>query len=175
MDGGTGLLRPLVTHVAAILPAHQPTMKEIEVRIHSHDGQEPRVIAINEGATIEDLLRKVSPEGHAALYLVIGDEEHRREHRERIADTGIKHGQDVHCHPHLIHYRVDDEPQETTTHILTPTEIMEKAKVDPKTHYLIRLIGEKDQESYKDRPDAKIHMHEGMRFITASLGPTPVS
>lgn len=150
-------------------------MKEIEVTVHSHDGHEPRVIVINEDATIEDLLRRVSPEDHPKLYLVVGDEDHRRERHERMVDAGIKHGHDVHCHPHVIHYRVDDEPQETTKHIMTPTEIMGKAKVDPKTHYLIRLIGEKTQESYKDRPDAKIHMHEGMRFITASLGPTPVS
>jgi hypothetical protein len=60
-------------------------------------------------------------------------------------------------------------------HILTPNEIMANAGIDPNAHYLIRLVGEKNQESYKDRPDAPIHMHEGMRFITASLNPTPVS
>ena len=133
------------------------------------------MIAINEEATIEDLLRLVSPDGHAELYLVVGDEERRRDRHECIGEAGVKHGQDVHCHPHVIHYLVDGEAQETTKHILTPTDIMDKAKVDPKTHYLIRLIGEKKQESYQDRPEAKIHMHQGMRFITASLGPTPVS
>jgi hypothetical protein len=150
-------------------------MKEIEVRIHSHDGLEPRVITINEDATIEDLLRKASPDAHEALYLVLADEGHRRERHQRIVDAGIRHGSDVHCHEKVIHYKVDDEPQETERHILTPTEIMDKAKIDSKSHYLIRLIGKKDQESYKDRPDATIHMHEGKRFITASLGPTPVS
>ena len=97
----------------------------------------------------------VSPDGHAELYLVVGDEERRRDRHECIGEAGVKHGQDVHCHPHVIHYLVDGEAQETTKHILTPTDIMDKAKVDPKTHYLIRLIGEKKQESYQDRPEAK--------------------
>jgi hypothetical protein len=80
-------------------------------------------------------------------------------------------------HPHVIHYSVDDEPQETTKKELTPRQIMEDAKpkrIDPESHYLVLIQGE-HRHSYKDHPDEIIHMHEGMCFISVSTGPTPVS
>ena len=150
-------------------------MKQIEVRVRSHDHHEPRKVVIDEEATIEDLLHQISPNDHAHIYLVVGDEPRRRERHERLCDAGIQHGHEVHCHPHVIHFKVDDVDQDTTDHILTPVRIMTKAGVDPKTHYLIQLIGEKHDKSYEGKPEEPIHMHEGMRFITASLGPTPVS
>ena len=78
---------------------------------------------------------------------------------------------------HVIHYTLDDEPQETTEMVLTPRQIMENAKpapIDPSTHYLVQIEGQ-HQVSYKDKPDEPIHMHEKMRFVSISTGPTPVS
>jgi len=72
---------------------------------------------------------------------------------------------------------LDDEPQETTERVLTPTEILQNAKpypIDPATHYLIQLEGH-EQVSYQGNPNEPIHMHEQMRFISESTGPTPVS
>jgi hypothetical protein len=77
----------------------------------------------------------------------------------------------------VIHYTVDDEPQATTHRILTPVQIMERAKptpIDPATHYLVQLEGH-HKVSYKDKPDEPIHMHEQAKFIAVSTGPTPVS
>ena len=78
---------------------------------------------------------------------------------------------------HVIHFTLDDEPQETTEMVLTPRQIMENAKpapIDPSTHYLVQIEGQ-HQVSYKDKPDEPIHMHEKMRFVSVSTGPTPVS
>jgi hypothetical protein len=71
-------------------------------------------------------------------------------------------------------YTVDDEPQSTEAHILTPTEILSNAKIDPVTHYLVQIEGKK-QVSYQVNPSEQIHMHEHMKFISVSTGPTPVS
>ncbi len=73
-----------------------------------------------------------------------------------------------------FHYTVDDEPQTTSEHVLTPTQILRNAGIDPNTHYLVQIIGN-HQESYKDEPDIEIHMHEHMKFVSVSTGPTPVS
>ncbi len=78
---------------------------------------------------------------------------------------------------HVIHFSLDDEPQETTERVLTPRQIMANAKpapVDPNTHYLVQIEGQ-HQVSYKDKPDEPIQMHEKMRFVSISTGPTPVS
>ena len=71
-------------------------------------------------------------------------------------------------------YTVDDEPQSTTEHILTAVQILEKATIDPATHYLVQIEGN-HRISYQDKPNEKIHMHEHMKFISISTGPTPVS
>lgn len=150
-------------------------MKEIEVHVQSHDGEAPRVITINEEATIEELLRQVSDSNHAGLFLVVEEEDEPRSRHHRLCDCGIKHGHQLHCHPKVIHYTVDKEPQETTKHKLTAEHIMKQAGVDPKTHYLIRLKPHGGEVSYKGHPETVIHLHDCMQFITASLGPTPVS
>jgi hypothetical protein len=72
-------------------------------------------------------------------------------------------------------YTVDGEPQSTPQHVLTPVLIMNNAGVDPASHYLVQIIGQK-QESYQANPNQEIHMHEHMKFITVRVGPpTPVS
>lgn len=76
--------------------------------------------------------------------------------------------------PHVIHYTVNDEPQETTEHVLTPVQIMQNAGVDPQTNYLVEIKG-RARESFQDKPNEPIHMHEHQKFVTVSTGPVPVS
>ncbi|MDD5703371.1 MAG: hypothetical protein PHU23_15160 [Dehalococcoidales bacterium] len=73
-----------------------------------------------------------------------------------------------------FHYTVDDEPQTTDLHQMTPVQILTNAGIDPASHYLIQLEGH-NKISYKDKPDEIIHMHQHMKFISASMAPTPVS
>ena len=76
-------------------------------------------------------------------------------------------------HP-VFHYTVDGEPQETTEQILTPVQILSKAGLDASQYYLVEIIGNK-QESFQNKPNDSIHMHEKMEFISVFLGSTPVS
>lgn len=76
--------------------------------------------------------------------------------------------------PHQIHFTVDGEELETKERELSPHEILGLAGIDPATHYLVQIQG-RHQIPYQDKPDEPIHMHEGLKFISVSTGPTPVS
>lgn len=78
-------------------------------------------------------------------------------------------------HKKLIHYKVDDEPESTSETILTPTQIMTSAGIDPNTNYLEQIVPGHDPISYKDKPNEQIEMKDGMHFITKPTGPMPVS
>ena len=71
-----------------------------------------------------------------------------------------------------IDYTVDDEPQTTTDKELTAREILQRAGLNPAERYLTLLNG-KHQERLE--PDKVVHMHEHMKFISAFIGPVPVS
>ncbi len=71
-------------------------------------------------------------------------------------------------------FTVDGEPFTTHEHILTPTQILQIAGKDAATYYLVEIHG-KQQESYKDKPNEPIHMHEHAKFISIFNGSTPVS
>ena len=43
-------------------------------------------------------------------------------------------------HEHWIHYTIDDEPESTLKHVLTPVEIMTDAGIDQKDNYLEQLV-----------------------------------
>lgn len=73
-----------------------------------------------------------------------------------------------------IEYTVDDVPFKTDKEFLTPLEILTRASFDPKRFYLI-LIEHDHEISYKDKDNERIKMHDHMKFITAKIGPTPVS
>lgn len=77
-------------------------------------------------------------------------------------------------HPHTIHYKVDDEPQETTERELSANDILSKAGIDSATHYLVELEGH-HRKSYEGKGTEAIHMHDHMVFISVSVEPTPVS
>jgi hypothetical protein len=76
--------------------------------------------------------------------------------------------------PITITFTVDGEPVATRERRLTPVQIMELAKVDPATNYLVRVEG-RHQVSYKASPDKEIEVHVGEVFVTVPTGPTPVS
>lgn len=75
---------------------------------------------------------------------------------------------------HQFEYTVDGEPQSTDSKELTADTILKNAGLDPTKNYLVELLGDKE-ESFKDKPNAEIHMHEHLRFISVALGGTPVS
>ncbi len=74
----------------------------------------------------------------------------------------------------IFEYTVDDEPFKTDKHELTPREILERAKFDPKKFYLIQVEPGKEI-SYQGKDEERIKMRDHMVFITAKIGPTPVS
>jgi hypothetical protein len=74
----------------------------------------------------------------------------------------------------VIHFEVDGEELETSDRELTPVEIMNLAGIDPANHYLSEIRGH-EQISFKDAPNVQIKMHNGIKFVTASTGPTPTS
>jgi hypothetical protein len=71
-------------------------------------------------------------------------------------------------------YTVDGEPQETGAHELTPNQILANAGIYASSHYLVQ-IEDHHRVSYQGMPSELIHMHQHMKFISVSTGPTPVS
>jgi len=70
-------------------------------------------------------------------------------------------------------YSVDGEAQTTTEHELTAGQILKNAGLDPAQRYLIELVGA-EQKKYTD-PNTVVHMHEHQKFVSAFIGPVPVS
>ena len=74
----------------------------------------------------------------------------------------------------IFTYTIDGETQTTTAHELTAAQILTSAGIDTQTHYLVQMEGNQ-RISYEGKPGQIIHMHEHMKFISVSTGPTPVS
>ncbi len=74
----------------------------------------------------------------------------------------------------VFKYTVDGEPQETSAHELTPNQILANAGIDAASHYLVQIEGN-NRISYQTKPNDQIHMHEHVKFVAVSTGPTPVS
>jgi len=68
----------------------------------------------------------------------------------------------------LLHYTVDGEEEATTQEEMTPRDILESAGVDPDTHYLVSVGGDRRHE-FRDRPDAPISLHEHSKFVSEKL------
>lgn len=75
---------------------------------------------------------------------------------------------------HPVTFSVDGEAVTSEKRVLTPVQIMDLAGVDPSNHYLVRVEG-RHQDSYQDRPNEELTVHDGETFVTVSTGPTPVS
>jgi hypothetical protein len=72
-----------------------------------------------------------------------------------------------------ITYFVDGEKQETRERELTVSQILERAGLDPKTHYLVELRGT-EQIKLTD-PNQLIKLHEHEKFFSVFTGVTPLS
>jgi len=70
-------------------------------------------------------------------------------------------------------YFVDAEKQETRERELTVGQILEKAGLDPKTHYLVEVRGA-EQIKLTD-PNELVKLHEHEKFISVFTGVTPLS
>lgn len=74
-----------------------------------------------------------------------------------------------------VEIEVDGEELTAPDREQTPRQIVALAGKDPEAVYLVELKGKRKRISYKDNPDDPIKLKKGDRFITVSLGPTPVS
>lgn len=74
----------------------------------------------------------------------------------------------------VFHYTVNEEPQETAEHELTPRQIMTNAGINADENYLVEIEG-RARKSFKDEPKKPIHIHEQQKFVTVFTGTVPVS
>jgi hypothetical protein len=74
----------------------------------------------------------------------------------------------------VFNYTVDGEPQETSAHSLTPTQILTNAGIDATNHYLVEVKG-KHQESFRDKAETPIHIDQHMQFVSVFVGSMTVS
>jgi hypothetical protein len=80
-----------------------------------------------------------------------------------------------HPHPHLIHFTLDGEPYTTADPTMTPNQILRDfGHLDPLKYYLVQIEGN-HKDSYLDRGNEPIRVHEHARFVSVRIGPTPVS
>jgi hypothetical protein len=78
-------------------------------------------------------------------------------------------------HPHVIHFTLDGEEEETEQREWTPNQIIEKFGYrDPSTNYLVE-IEDHHKESFQGKGDIPVKLHDCERFQIVSTGPTPVS
>jgi len=86
----------------------------------------------------------------------------------------LKQESGPHGRDRQIEFTVDTEELSTSLDVLTPRQIMTLAKIDPDNHYLTEIKG-RQQVSFDGKPDEPIPMHNEMVFVSAKVGPTPVS
>lgn len=76
---------------------------------------------------------------------------------------------------HLIHFKVDGEPFETSQSHWTADQIITTfSQKDLSNHYLVRIVGH-EKESFQGHGDQEIKLREKDRFQTICTGPTTVS
>jgi hypothetical protein len=77
--------------------------------------------------------------------------------------------------PKSITITIDGDDHVVEKEEMTARALLELAGLDPSTSYLILLHGEGKQESYRDRLDEEIKLHNKMQFVSGDLGPAPVA
>lgn len=77
----------------------------------------------------------------------------------------------------VYHYSLDGEPETTDLSELTPMNILEFAGIKPMSdYYLVQILEDQTQVSYKDRPNDPIKMKcPGSKFISVYRSATPVA
>ncbi len=73
-------------------------MKEIELYIHTADHHDPKLVKIDENATVEELLKQIAPDVHSDIHLTIEGEEEPHDKLRKLGECGVKHRHHVHCH-----------------------------------------------------------------------------
>jgi len=73
-------------------------MKEIELYIHTAEGRDPKLIKIDEEATVEELLKRIAPNANGEIHLIVEGEDEPHELHRKLCECGIKHRHHVHCH-----------------------------------------------------------------------------
>jgi hypothetical protein len=83
-----------------------------------------------------------------------------------------------HDHDHrerTVQITIDGERITAPSHEQTARQLLALVGKNATEDYLVLIKGKRERESFKDHPDTEIHLHHDMKFITVSLGPTPVS
>ena len=73
----------------------------------------------------------------------------------------------------VFHFTVDGEQLTTTEPLLTVAQILTLAGLDLNQHYLVEYA--EHRINYKGRNAHVVTMHDGQVFVSAHLGPVPVS
>jgi serine protease inhibitor ecotin len=76
---------------------------------------------------------------------------------------------------HPVAITIDDEPYTDAYHKMAARDIIALTGNSADDHYLVELIGKRQQKSYKDKPDEIIELHNGSAFMTVPTGGTEVS
>lgn len=76
---------------------------------------------------------------------------------------------------HPVDITIDDEPYSAPDHKMAARDIIALTDNSADDHYLVELIGKRQQKSYKDKPDEIIELHKGSAFTTVPTGGTEVS
>jgi hypothetical protein len=83
-------------------------MKLIDIKVYASNSVDPKIIKIDDNATIEQLFKEAQAAGAAIgepgeeITLLVEDKEVGCRKLQKIHECGIKHGHRVHCHPHEI-------------------------------------------------------------------------
>jgi hypothetical protein len=127
----------------------------------------------SEGSTCNDLQAAEAHLQRAEADLAaVQAAEHKAENEIEEAVQKIREAEH---HRVEIHFSVDGEEYETRQRKWTPNEIIKEfGKKDPATNYLVAIRGA-HKESFKDKGDQEIEIHECEAFQIVSTGPTPVS
>lgn len=73
-------------------------MKEIELYVHTAESREPKLVKIEEDATVEELLTRIAPNANGDIHLSVEDEDEPHDRKRKLCECGVKHRHHVHCH-----------------------------------------------------------------------------
>jgi Tfp pilus assembly major pilin PilA len=76
---------------------------------------------------------------------------------------------------HPVEITIDDEPYTAPDHKMAARDIIALTGSGADDHYLVELIGKRQQKSYKGKPDEIVELHKGSTFTTVPTGGTEVS
>jgi hypothetical protein len=110
-------------------------MKEIELYIHTAERRDPKLVKIDEDATVDDLLRHIASEANGDVQLRIEGEEEPHERHRKLRDCGIKHRDHIDCHHcHKVAVAVFYNSEQTRS--FAPSATIEKV-----LHWALRAFG----------------------------------